>query len=388
MKQLTKIKPLLFLAFGLGVLIGCEDERTPLRDPSLEPIGTAQINYEATADSMQVATYNTFLGSNNTFVENNEGSNAFHYWPNAHALDVLVDAYLRSKDPNYVAKMRALFDGIKIKNGGTYENVFNDDMLWLGLSSLRAYQATGDADYRLVATELWESIQLSWSDVFGGGIAWKKDTPYSKNAVSNAPAVILVMELYKLDPKPEYLQWAQKIYAWQKEHLIEASTGLVWDNVALVNGVQTTNKDWVFTYNMGTWIGAGLRLHAATGELTYLQDAVKTGQALISHGKLVDNGLLRDEGQGDGGLFKGIGVRYLTELIGKTELNSSDQSAMLQFLGYNAKTFYEKGIARPKMMSGSNWAVAPTGKTDLTTQLSGLMLLEAAAKLQKQDLIP
>lgn len=66
-------------------------------------------------------------------------------------------------------------------NGGTYNNVFNDDMLWLGNSSMRAYVATGDEAYLNVAIELWDIIKTSWSDdIFGGGITWKQDTPYQK----------------------------------------------------------------------------------------------------------------------------------------------------------------------------------------------------------------
>lgn len=378
----------------LGTLVGlaalftsCEDSPIPLRDPNTS--GGQEINYTwaQTADSLQLSTYNNFLGSNGTFVQNNTGNSTFHYWPNAHALDVLVDGYLRTKNENYVSKMKALVRGIKVKNGNTYNNVFNDDMLWLAISSLRAYDATKDQEYKDVADFLWDRIKLSWSDnVFGGGITWKQDTPKQKNAVSNAPAVIVAMRLYDIDKDPEDLVWAKKIYEWQKNNLVDPITGAVWDNISEQNGVVVTNKDWVFTYNMGTWIGAGLRLYKATNDQMYLNDALKTGRNVLVNPKLLSEGLLRDEGQGDGGLFKGILVRYFTELIENNAVSSTDKKSFTNFFKFNAQTFYVKGIMRPSMFCGNNWKSAPAigGNTDLTTQLTGVMLIEAAAKLDKE----
>jgi len=382
----TKYTIALISLMGLGLLTAsCEDEAIPLRDPNGTVPPEFNYTWAKTADSLQNSTYNNYLGSNGTFVQNNTGNGTFHYWPNAHVLDVLVDGYLRTGDENYKAKMKALVQGIKVKNGNTYNNVFNDDMIWLASSCLRAYKATNDQEYKDVADYLWGRIKLSWSDVFGGGITWKQDSPKQKNAVSNAPAAIVAMRLYEIDNKAEDLEWAKKIYAWQKANLVDPLNGLVWDNISETNGVITTNKDWVFTYNMGTWIGAGLRLYKATNDQAYLDDAVKCGRTVMTSPKLVSEGLLRDEGQGDGGLFKGILVRYFTELTQQPTINATDKEKFSEFLKFNATTFYKKGIFRPSMYSGNNWKVAPAvgANTDLTTQLSGVMLIEAAAKLDK-----
>ncbi len=388
MKKLfsTPYNIMLLCVMGLGLLTtSCDDDAVPLRDPNTTTGPQFKYTWAQTADSLQLSTYNNYLGSNGTFVENNTGNSTFHYWPNAHVLDVLVDGYLRTGNENYKAKMKALVQGIKVKNGNTYNNVFNDDMLWLANSCLRAYKATNDQEYKDVADFLWERIKLSWSDVFGGGITWKQNTPKEKNAVSNGPAIILAMRLYEIDNDTDDLDWAKKIYAWQKNNLVDPVSGAVWDNIAEVNGVVTTNKDWVFTYNMGTWIGAGLRLYKATNDQTYLDDAVKSGRTVLTSPKLVSEGLLKDEGQGDGGLFKGILVRYFTELIEQPTINSTDKESFAAFMKFNAQSFYKKGILRPAMLSGNNWKVAPAAgaKVDLTTQLSGVMLIEAAAKLDK-----
>jgi predicted alpha-1,6-mannanase (GH76 family) len=374
---------------GLGLAVAsCDDDPIPLRDPNSTVGPEFEYTWAQTADSLQAATYNVYLGPNGTFVQDNAGNGNFNYWPNAHTLDVLVDGYLRTGNEDYLPKMKALVEGIKVKNGNTYNNVFNDDMIWLGNASVRAYVATNDQEYKDVADFLWEQIKLSWSDdVFGGGITWKQDTPKQKNAVSNAPAAILAMRLYEIDQDPDDLMWAQKIYTWQKNNLVDPVTGLVWDNIAEVNGVVATNKDWVFTYNVGTWIGAGLRLYKATGDQTYLNDAVKSAKTSLTSTKLTSEGLLKDEGQGDGGLFKGIFVRYFTELIEQPTVNSTDHESFVNFLKYNAQTLYKNGIVRPTMFCSPDWKNVPAGSTDLTTQLSGVMLIEAAAKLDKESML-
>lgn len=372
---------------GFAIVLGsCStDDYVPLRNPE-KNAQEKEIDWAATADSMQRATYDTYLGSEGTFVQDNQGNSTFHYWPNAHALHVLVDAYARTGDGAYLSKMKSLLRGIESKNGGTYQNVFNDDMLWLANASMRAYNATEDPEYLEVAEYLWDEIRLSWSDdVLGGGITWKKDTPFQKNAVSNGPAAILGARLYEEGQDPEDLEWALKIYEWETNNLVDPESGLVWDGVKLENGEPVVNKDWIFTYNIGTYIGAGVRLFQITGDQKYLDNAVKTAHSMMTSPKLTTEGVLRNEGQGDGGLFKGILVRYLTELIQEPAVSEADREEFVEFLQFNAETFYEKGLSRPGMLAGPDWRNAPEPKTDLTTQLSGLMLIEAAALLDQEE---
>ncbi len=364
-----------------------KDDIKPLRNNTdngnNEPV---TYTWAATADSMQAATYSTFLSTEGTFKQDNSGNNNFNYWWNAHMLDALVDGYVRTNDENYQPKMKALLRGIKVKHGGQYENVFNDDMEWLGIACLRAYQATHDTEYLAVAKELWNEIKKSWSDVFGGGITWKTDTPYGKNATSNGPAAILAMRLYQIEENPEDLAWAKKIYAWEKETLVDPATGLVWDNISREGGETVINKDWIFTYNLGTYIGSAIELYAVTQDKMYLNDAIKTANATMSSPKVTAEGLLRDKGQGDGGLFKGILVRYFTQLIQQPDLSENEREDFIRFLKFNAETFFEDGISRPAMMSSPDWRRKPGTTTDLSTQLSGLMLMEAAAKLKEDKM--
>lgn len=374
------------IIFGIAALIfigSCDDDAIPLRDPGDTQNEEFVFTWPETADSLQAATYNTYLGSDGTFIQDNAGETRFHYWWNSHMLDVLVDGYLRTGDENYVPRMKALVQGIGNKNGGTYRNVFNDDMEWLGNASIRAYNATGDEEFKEVAEFVWEEIKKSWSDLYGGGITWRSDRPLGKNATSNAPAAILAMRLFEAGGNEQDLQWAKDIYQWQKSILVDSASGLVWDNINEENGEVVINKDWIFTYNIGTYIGAGLKLYEETGEEVYLRDAVRTAKSMMASPKLTTEGLLRDEGQGDGGLFKGILVRYFTLLIQQPGLSESDRTSFLDFMKFNAKTFYQKGIKRPAMLAGPNWREQPGERTDLSTQLSGVMLMEAAARLEE-----
>lgn len=376
--------------FGLTVLIfivSCDNNAIPLRDPGDTRQEEVTFTWPETADSLQTATHNTYVSADGTYVQDNLGDTRFHYWWNSHVLDVLVDGYLRTGDETYVPRMKALVQGIRARNGGTYRNVFNDDMEWLGNACMRAYNATGDEEFREVAGFVWEEIKKSWSDLYGGGITWRSDRPLGKNATSNAPAAILAMRLYEAGGNPEDLQWARDIYEWQKNTLVDPASGLVWDNINEENGEVVINKDWIFTYNIGTYIGAGLKLYEETGEEVYLQDAVRTATSMMTSPKLTTEGLLRDEGQGDGGLFKGILVRYFTLLIQEPDLNEQDRTSFAEFMKYNAKTFYQQGIKRPVMLGGPNWREQPGERTDLSTQLSGVMLMEAAAKLDEEGLL-
>ena len=368
--------------------VSCDDEVRPLNDDDGNANeDTTTFTWAATADSLQATTYDTYLYTEGTFRQDNQGNTTFHYWWNAHMLDALMDGYNRTGDDSYLPKMKALLTGIETMHGGQYQNVFNDDMQWLGIACTRAYQATDDPQYLTVAWLLWDEIKKSWSDVFGGGITWRSDRPYGKNATSNGPAAILAMRLYEIEGNPDDLEWAEKIVAWEKATLVDPATGLVWDNISQEGGESIINKDWIFTYNQGTYIGAALELYEETQNAMYLNDAVKTARSVTSSPEVTSEGLLRDEGQGDGGLFKGILVRYFTRLILEPDLSENDRRNFVRFMQFNAETFYERGIHRPAMLGSSNWREQPGATTDLSTQLSGVMLMEAAVRLAEADLL-
>lgn len=338
-------------------------------------------NWPSIADSSYTSLIGNFYNQQGKYYnENSAGKNNFHYWRNAHVLDVLVDAYQRKNDPQIRARMDELLDGMKAKNGNTYINHFYDDMEWMALSCLRAYETTSDVKFKTVAEQLWTDIKGGWDDTWGGGIYWNKDRA-NKNTPANAPAGIIAARMYQLNQDPLDLEWAKKIYQWQKANLVDPATGLVWDGL---DG-SGTNKDWKFTYNQGVYIGAGIELYKITGESVYLADALKTANNALT-GDMTQGNIMKDEGGGDGGLFKGILVRYMMLLITDGGLSSTDQAKFVNFLKLNAETLWLQGTSRPQILFGTKWTV-PLTTTDLSTQLSGAMLIEAVAKLKELELI-
>lgn len=368
----------------LALFSSCEDEPIPLYDRQT-PVVT--YDWAATADSVQDQTYTTFLSSDGQyFIQNNTGNTNFNYWWNAHALDVLVDAYERTEDDAYVQRMKSLLNGIEAKNNGQFPNEYYDDMEWLALASLRAYEATEDEAFLDAVNILWEDIKTGMNDNQGGGIAWRKSQLDYKNTPANAPAIILAARLYQLQGNEEDLEIARSLYSWLKSTLVDPATGIVWDGINS-DGDGQINKSWLFTYNQGTFIGAAEELYQTTGEQAYLADAVHTADATINSPELSPGGILKNENQGDGGLFKGILVRYLMQLIVQPNLAETDRNRYVDFLQHNAQTLYTQGVSRPSLMISPDWQSMPGATTDFSTQLSGLMLMEAMAKLESMDLL-
>lgn len=359
----------------------CEKEDVPVNggDDDKE-----KIDWQTAANRSSSALTDQFWNSGGKYFNtDNSGNTNFQYWPNAHGLDVLIDAYERSGSATYRAYFDQWFQGVKARNGNTWKNDFYDDMEWNALALLRAYKVTDDAKYKDAALELWEYIKEGWNENAGGGITWKKGMEYSKNACSNGPAAILAARLFQEFGNKEDKKWAIKIYDWLKSTLVNTNTGAVWDNIDSRTG--TINKDWIFTYNQGTYIGAAVELYKIFNEKAYLNDAVKAADYTL--GSLVENSVLKSEGTGDGGLFKGIFVRYFVQLIQQDRLDAPIQRHYLQFLKLNAETLWLQGTTQPAALFGPNWRQKPGNSTGLTEQLSGCMLIEGIAVLDKKGMI-
>lgn len=344
------------------------------------------INWNAAADSSSSKLIYAFWNTSDSyFNSNNSGLKDFQYWPQAHALDVMIDAYKRSNDNFYKTTIDQWYDGVKKFNGNTFYNQFYDDMEWNALAMLRAYNATSDDRFKTAAIDVWKDIQTGWNTNAGGGISWKKDQPYSKNACSNGPACILAARLYQQFGDVKDKEWALKIYDWEKEYLFNTANGAVYDGIDSRTGF--IQKSWIFTYNEGTFLGSALELYKITGEKGYLNDAVKAADYTLNN--LVDSNdrLLKNEGNGDGGLFKGVFIRYFTQLILNPDLDAAVKKRYITFFKHNTETLWRTGTDKSLILFGPYWKTKPGSTTDLTTQTSGAMLIEAAALLKSQNLL-
>ncbi|MDD4516198.1 glycoside hydrolase family 76 protein [Massilibacteroides sp.] len=366
MKKLF-ILPLLLLFFSC-------DEDYPY-DPGTE---TVEIDWNTAANEATNSLISNFWNEAGYFnYGSNESDTGFQYWPNAHAMDVVVDAYERSGDEKYKAYFDKWYSGIKEYNGNTYYNKFYDDMEWIGLTLVRMYNNTKEEKYLNTAKELWTDISNGWNDEYaGGGVAWNKDELYSKNACSNGPASLLAAKLYQVTKEDTYKEWAIKIFEWQKNTLYEPSTGAVYDNI---NGQTDLINTVVLTYNQGTFMGTAIELYNITNDGAYLNVARKVASYTIS--KLIDtnSGILRNEGSGDNALFKGIFVRYYLPLVKDKELSGAYHTLYLTAFKKNTETLWLEGCYPQVLLFGPSWNEIPAGETQLTAQASACMTIEMRA---------
>lgn len=339
-------------------------------------VGQRQARAETAQEELVYGFWNETLGIMNQLAPfEPNGNDHFVYWWHAHVVDALVDGYERTRNAAYLTRIDRVVEGVRRLNGGTLLHNYYDDMEWMALALLRVYDATKQERYRTDAGVLWSSIRTAWNGQMGGGMAWKKDQLDYKNTPANAPAAILAARLYQRFQDPEDLAWALRIYEWNKSNLVDPATGFVWDGMNRL-GDGKIDYDWAYTYNQGVYIGAGLELYRSTGEPNYLHDAVRTADTAIARFTLQESGLLPDEGEDDCGLFKGIFVRYLHELL-KLRPERRD---IRELLLHNADVLWRTGRSEQGLLSRS-WTAPVEPKVQLCAQLSGLMLLEMAAAL-------
>jgi predicted alpha-1,6-mannanase (GH76 family) len=378
------IRKLCFLILLMTLFfMACEKNDDPVDDEKNEYVAIWSVAADSSSSNL---IYSYWNADDHYFNDTNAGSEYFQYWPQAHALDVMLDTHERTNNNLYKTIISDWYSGVKAKNGNTFHNVFYDDMEWITLAMLRAYNATQDEKYKTAAIGVWKDIQTGWNTTYAnGGIAWKKDRLYSKNACSNGPACIIAARMYQQFGDVADKDWALKIYNWEKEYLFDQSNGAVYDNIDGRTGAVKIN--WIFTYNEGTFLGSALELYKITGEQVYLDDAIKAASYTINNLINVNDGILKKEGEDDGGLFKGVFVRYFTQLILEPDLNADIRKEYIDFLLFNAETLWNEGTNKQLVLFGPYWKIKPETISNLKIQISGATLIEAVSILEKENLL-
>ncbi|MBC2008398.1 glycoside hydrolase [Listeria welshimeri] len=304
-----------------------------------------------------------------------EDNKVFNYWWLAHLVEVRLDAYLRTNKQADLEIAEHTYMHNKTRNGGTLVHDFYDDMLWNALAAFRLYKTTGKKLYLEDAKLVWQDlVDTGWNDTMGGGFAWRRPQMYYKNTPVNAPFIILSCWLYNELHETKYLEWAIKTYEWQTKVLVRKD-GFVEDGInRLEDGAIDT--EWKFTYNQGVYIGANLELYRITKEAKYLATANKTAD--ISLKELTEDGIFKDEGSGgDEGLFKGIFYRYFTDLIEETA-----NKTYLDFVFNSCQILVDNAKVDGYLLMGMNWKEKTSGKIPYSAELSGMIALEMATKLE------
>ena len=355
----------------------------------------SRYDWDAAADSAVNVLVDRFMDKNTgtfwTISDNVDPRlSTYNYWPQAHAMDVIVDAYLRIKDSDperagQYGKYMASWHKNRANNynGPDYYNAYTDDMEWIVLTLLRMYEATGVQEYFDFARDTYDKwIITRWTDdENGGGIRWSLDAGNSKNACSNGPAAICAMRLYGFTSEQKYMDDAVKIYGWLSENLYNPSTGMVADNMAggKVNG-------GALSYNQGTFMGAAHLLYKATKDSRYLAEAMKAARHQMDSRST--DGIMNaeaDKANSDNALFKGIFIRYATLMVNDTVFDFRFREELKRYISQNAITCWSDGIDKSEgsdMFFNYDWRSPYTGENGyLNPQVSATTLIEAMTRL-------
>ena len=238
------------------------------------------------------------------FVKSTEGDRKADYWMWAEQLEMVLDAYERTKNPRQMAMFTSLFRGFVAEHGATWErNDFNDDIMWMVIACTRAYQLSKNPEFLGTAKANFDLCYArAFSNDLGGGLWWKTDNK-SKNACVNGPGAIAAFLLGQATGDAAYTAKAKSLFEWEKATLFDAKTGKVWDSIGADGKLAT----FALTYNQGTFVGAanllGFVTEARLASLYTMNDLCREG-FLPAYGE-----------EGDGGGFNGIGVRWIARFM-------------------------------------------------------------------------
>ena len=336
------------------------------------------MKFNEAANEAQDALWHEFWSEERDYLHRNypkqEDDTGHDYWWFAHAIDVMVDGYERTEDSEYLDRANKIAEGVYTRTNNSFINDFFDDMDWMALALLRIYDNTNDENYLQHSKDLFDEIKSAWSGVAGGGLGWSRGSRHFKNTPTNAPAVILAVRLYERTGDVFYQEWAHKIFNWLHETLRDSETGYINDGINdRKDNTLTTNA---YTYNHGIYIGAALEMYRMTADSTYLDHAQLTYENAKSYYSNV-RGIIFEEGEGDGGLFKGILMRYVT-LLGFTVPELRDD--VTDWVLTNATAAMERSTNDAGVIA-DRWNGPYKNEQHLSSHLSGVKVLEAAWRL-------
>ena len=319
----------------------------------------------------------------------------WHYWWQAHLLDCLIDAQLRDPQPQRRRRIVHQIRGHRLRNTPRWTNDYYDDMAWLALALERAGRVAGVPRHRALDT-LADQFLNAWVPEDGGGIPWRKQDQFF-NAPANGPAAIFLA-------RHDRLRRALQMADWIDETLIDPDTGLVFDGIKGGSLVRAQ-----YTYCQGVVLGLETELAARTDDPEHARRVHRLIAAVREN--MAPEGVIRGAGGGDGGLFNGILARYLalvaTDLPQRDDADATARATARELVLRSAEAAWENRQTVDGLpLFGASWertAQIPTAEgkeaefvegavnpsevpeRDLSVQLSGWMLMEAAHAVAAAD---
>ncbi|QGU01193.1 Glycosyl hydrolase family 76 [Corynebacterium kalinowskii] len=327
----------------------------------------------------------------------------WHYWWQAHYLDCQIDATKRRSTKKRKRRIKETMRGIRIRNlRGWTVNRYYDDKSWLALAVGRWLSSSKHKGLRALERNIYDGI-----DTLTGVLPWRTNETFY-NVPTNGPAAIMMARAGRVDK-------ARELTDWVFDHLINQD-GLVMDGMRMrMHGPELVPV--IHPYCQGVMMGACLEIadhllsENSDEAYTYISRARELVDAVERHLASPEGILNTHTDGGDGGLFKGILARYLadvaTRLPGDSSLSDNTRRKAARIVTASATSLWNRRVEIDGLpVFASNWTEdarvpslstsvgtirgAVLGSTvperDLSVQLSGWMLLEAAARVAAADL--
>lgn len=331
----------------------------------------------------------------------------WHYWWQAHYIDCLVDATNRRPTKARKKVLANTIAGVRVRQlGKLTRNNYYDDKTWLALALDRAFATLGKGRkkyLRSLEANIFDGIDSTF-----GVLPWRVGETFY-NVPTNGPAAIMAARTGKLETARQFIDW---IF----DNLID-DKGLVMDGLRMSMAGPELVK-YIFPYCQGVVIGACVEIALALKERGEEDEAV----AYLAHARALihvvakelgnaDGVIDWDTGDGDGGLFKGILMRYLADaavrLPADNDANIAAKKIATRLVYASATSVWEHRLEVDGLpVFATDWTsdaklphnyglgasalsdlvrVVRIDERDLSVQLSGWMLLEAAARIAQHE---
>ncbi len=326
------------------------------------------IDWNAAADSATTALIQNYWNAEKGFF--NAKSDSYHgetnnYWPQAHAMDVIIDAYLRTGDTKYSAMFDKWFEGIKTQCWSSRKNEYwvplYDDNAWISCTMMRLYNVTKDTKYLEVARHLFEDMMESWNDEGVGGLPWGDPSnsayggPNNQATPTNGPACVLGFRLYEATQDQKYLDDALRIYNFLREYILDPATGRVLNGIDGQTLESTGEALSEYTYNHGTVMASAYAAYKHTGNALYLKDARRIASYAINKFSESSTNVLKYENNewtwggpdygGDCALFRAIFFHYLADFIESPDFDKNWRNKFFASMNATADYLWRRGLA-------------------------------------------
>ncbi len=346
-----------------------------------------------------------------------------NYWWQAQLLDCTIDAALRAHSQGHSQQQLSWFDraqrvlrGIRARNLGSFSVSYYDDMAWLTLAAgrlnglSRLIRGRGHLLSQEAGQELYRALARGATEDLGGGMFWNKDHSF-KNTPATAPAALAFV-------RGQQTERAASLLNWLNDNLWDEQEKIYLDGIKIGRDGQQLETGR-YTYNQGPVLAAMLETEQAGGQLNCdVPERIAQVLAGIEQHFVQDFELsaaetiqvIRTQGSGDAGLFTGILARYLAQVALQDGLAPQLRERAGDLVIKTAELLWEgrrefdpqlplnepgidvteiRGQARVLFSSNvvehSSVTLRPGAAIELAPQLQAWMILEAAAKILRQD---